>query len=205
MYSYERIPGWFTFPELYREAVAKAADGDLLVEIGAWLGRSTAFLGEQVKTSGKRLRVLVVDTFRGSPNEPHMVSAAQAAGGSVRGLFERNMRLADVRNHLEIKEAPSVEAARSIPDRSCWFVFIDADHGYEAVRADIRAWLGKVRPGGVLAGHDCFTYAEVMSAVRDELGHEFMTTPENVWVHQVPHQAKGRQRRRSKPTHGRST
>jgi len=67
-------------------------------------------------------------------------------------MFERNMRLAGVSDHLEIKEAPSVDAAGSIPDRSCFFVFIDADHGYQAVRADIRAWLSKVRPGGLLAG-----------------------------------------------------
>ena len=64
-------------------------------------------------------------------------------------------------------------------------VFIDADHRYHAVRADIRAWINKVRPGGILAGHDCFTYAEVFDAVRDELRGDFVTTNENIWIHRI--------------------
>jgi hypothetical protein len=46
-FSYERIPGWFTFPKLYQYAVDEAAEGDVLVEVDAWLGRSTAFLAER--------------------------------------------------------------------------------------------------------------------------------------------------------------
>ncbi len=33
-------------------------------------------------------------------------------------------------------------------------VFIDGDHSYECVRQDIDSWMPKVRPGGILAGHD---------------------------------------------------
>jgi hypothetical protein len=34
------------------------------------------------------------------------------------------------------------------------FVYIDADHTESAVYTDLCAWWSKVRPGGVLAGHD---------------------------------------------------
>jgi predicted O-methyltransferase YrrM len=34
------------------------------------------------------------------------------------------------------------------------FVFIDADHSYEAVKRDITLWRPKVKPGGWLCGHD---------------------------------------------------
>jgi hypothetical protein len=192
-FSWERIPGWFTFPQLYSQAVNEAEDGDVFVEIGAWLGRSTAFLGQCVKASGKRIKLLVVDTFAGSPTEPSMISSARAIGGSVRSDFERNMRLADVLEIIEIKETRSVDAAPVVPDSSCALVFIDADHRYEAVRADIRAWIGKVRAGGIIAGHDCYTYAEVFNAVRDELQGQFITTDENVWIHRINHAATGLQ------------
>jgi len=34
------------------------------------------------------------------------------------------------------------------------FLFIDADHSYEAVKADFNAWQGKLKPKGVIAFHD---------------------------------------------------
>jgi hypothetical protein len=34
------------------------------------------------------------------------------------------------------------------------FVYIDARHDYESVKEDLHAWFDKVRPGGILAGHD---------------------------------------------------
>jgi hypothetical protein len=48
----------------------------------------------------------------------------------------------------------SVEAATKIPDHSLDFVYIDARHDYESVKEDVEAWCSKVRPGGIMAGHD---------------------------------------------------
>ena len=33
-------------------------------------------------------------------------------------------------------------------------VYVDGDHRYEAVLADLKVWLPKLRAGGVMAGHD---------------------------------------------------
>lgn len=57
-------------------------------------------------------------------------------------------------NRVRLLEMDSIEAAATIPDASIDLVFIDADHEYEGVRDDIAAWAPKVRPGGILAGHD---------------------------------------------------
>lgn len=48
----------------------------------------------------------------------------------------------------------SLEAARIIVNESVDVVYIDAMHHYHAVQADITAWWPKVRPCGLLAGHD---------------------------------------------------
>jgi len=74
-------------------------------------------------------------------------------------LHRRNERLFDQvsRRHpgriTKIK-ATSEEAALQVPDGSLDCAFIDGDHSYEAVSLDIRLWRPKVKPGGILSGHD---------------------------------------------------
>jgi Methyltransferase domain len=46
------------------------------------------------------------------------------------------------------------DGAARIPHHSLDFVYIDARHDYESVRADLREWFEKLRPGGIIAGHD---------------------------------------------------
>ena len=53
-----------------------------------------------------------------------------------------------------IMHEASESAAARTPDSSLDFVFIDADHSYEGVSTDLKAWAPKVRAGGVLCGHD---------------------------------------------------
>ncbi|MEK6257147.1 MAG: class I SAM-dependent methyltransferase [Planctomycetota bacterium] len=54
----------------------------------------------------------------------------------------------------------SPRAATRFADASLDFAFIDANHLYECVRADIAAWWPKVRPGGLLTGHDYGVYRD---------------------------------------------
>ena len=63
-------------------------------------------------------------------------------------------RLAEFGSRSDIWRLTSVEAAEKVPDRSLDFVFIDARHDYDSVKEDLEAWFPKVRPGGVIAGHD---------------------------------------------------
>jgi hypothetical protein len=63
-------------------------------------------------------------------------------------------RLAPYGERSDIWRTTSVEAANRVPDHSLDFAYIDARHDYESVKEDIAAWSAKVRPGGILAGHD---------------------------------------------------
>lgn len=48
----------------------------------------------------------------------------------------------------------SQEAAKRVPDGSVDFIYVDGDHRYEGVMADLESWVPKVKPGGIVAGHD---------------------------------------------------
>lgn len=63
-------------------------------------------------------------------------------------------RLARHGSRSSIWRMTSVEAAMRAPDNGFDFVYIDARHDYESVKEDLNAWCAKVRPGGILAGHD---------------------------------------------------
>jgi hypothetical protein len=54
----------------------------------------------------------------------------------------------------QIRRATSVEAAQAISDESLEFVYLDGDHSKKGIETDLVTWWGKVRPGGILAGHD---------------------------------------------------
>ena len=47
--------------------------------------------------------------------------------------------------------------ACSVFDNSSFdFIYLDADHSYDAIKNDIENWYGKLRSGGMMAGHDYF-------------------------------------------------
>lgn len=57
-------------------------------------------------------------------------------------------------NRVEFIREFSVIAAEKFQDNYFDFVYIDADHTYEAVIKDLRAWYPKVKIGGIIGGHD---------------------------------------------------
>lgn len=65
----------------------------------------------------------------------------------------------------------SYNAVSSFADSSLDMVYIDASHIYESVKADLNDYLPKLKPAGLMCGHDYFTYSNfgVMRAVDEFL------------------------------------
>jgi hypothetical protein len=76
-------------------------------------------------------------------------------------------RCASAKNIFKHK-GDATEVAKTVPDESLDFVYIDADHKYASVMKDLAAWVSKVRPNGFIGGHDYTFYTvDVVRAVTD--------------------------------------
>lgn len=64
--------------------------------------------------------------------------------------------LLDKYKNYRFVEEFSVEASKDFDDGTLDFVYIDGDHCFESVVADIAAWLPKIRKGGIISGDDYF-------------------------------------------------
>ena len=48
----------------------------------------------------------------------------------------------------------SINAVKLFPDKFFDFIYIDADHSYEAIKQDLKIWWPKTKKPGIIAGHD---------------------------------------------------
>ncbi len=152
--------------------VERFPSGSTFVEVGVFAGKSIAYMAVEIINSGKDIRLVGVDNFSLLPMNADR--------------FRTN--IAPIANRIELIEKSSVEAADLFADKSLEFVFIDADHVYESVRADILAWMPKVKSGGILAGHDIGQEANrphvgVYQAV-NELLDEYEVS-EDCWIKEI--------------------
>jgi predicted O-methyltransferase YrrM len=105
------------------------------VELGVLNGQSAACMGVELINHGlASAQIVLIDTNLPKELEATLAPIAHVLGPKRRGI--------------------SWEQAAAFEDASLDYVMIDADHAYEAVAKDIAAWLPKIRPGGILAGHD---------------------------------------------------
>lgn len=168
---YKFIQGWFDDTRTFDKAVDWFNTGRF-VEIGAWKGRSTAYLGTAIINSGKNIKLDVVDTFCGS--EEHLDVNQEK-------LYEEFcFNIGPIRSAIgTVHIMKSVDAAKKYRDNSLDFVFIDASHDYDNVMADLKSWYPKVREGGMIGGDD---YTDSWPGVKravDEFFSTLYSTSEN--------------------------
>ncbi len=153
---------------LLNRMVDAAETGDWLVLVGVYHGFDLRHLAHRAKASGKNLTVVGVDWGRGSPEHADQLASMQY--GNLASAMLATLTTAGLADYVKLIIAPSVEAAKLVPDGCCAMIFIDGDHSYAGVLADIESWLPKVKRGGFLAGHDWPTYPGVRQAVREVFG-----------------------------------
>ena len=149
-------------------------------EVGVFKGKTSRYLLENMPM----LTLYMVDRWQ--PYQPHeqeeppprMSNVTKKQWANIEKKVRKIQRKYKDRAFI-IKDDSTLAACRFV-DASLDFVFIDANHKYEYVKRDIEAWLPKVKPCGLLMGHD-ITRADVEKAV-NETGMPVSYDHDKVWI-----------------------
>lgn len=142
-------------------------------ELGIWRGRTFLHVLEHCP----KLTLIGVDLWAPQPDNP----GPEQWEDWPHQEYERNVRKQAKRygeRAIIIKDWTS-EAVKQVEDNSLDFVFVDADHGTDAVRNDFITWIPKVKDSGVLFGHDINW--PTVKVVADELLPGYVIGPDNAW------------------------
>jgi len=152
-------------PKGHLDFLAQHAAGKRVLEVGSFLGRTAMAMADA------GAKVHCVDHWRGSPSDPSHLHVI-AAGGSDDVFTEFKKRIGDRLDRTIFPfRKPSLEAAEMH-----WspfdLIFIDAEHTYEAAKADILAWWKHLKDDGVMLIHDYMTvqFPGVTEAVHELFG-----------------------------------
>jgi len=146
---------------LHHTGLVAAGEGrGPLLEVGAYCGKSAVWLAAAARHGATVL--FSVDHHRGSEeNQPgwewHDPELVDPASGRIDTLPWWRRTIADA----GLEDVAVAVVGESTAVGEAWgsplgLLFIDGGHGDEVVKADERAWVHHVAPGGLLAIHDVF-------------------------------------------------
>ena len=138
-------------------ATEVARDEMIMVDIGAWMGRTTIALAQVAKENNGS--VYAVDLFNWF-------------GDGIFMAFRESMRNQGYWfNEVFALQMPSSAAARIWADNSVDLVWIDGSHIYDTVYWDIVGWWHKLKIGGIFCGK-CANkdHPDVLRALKETLG-----------------------------------
>lgn len=130
-----------------------------VVEIGCWKGNITRFFAKIAREVGGK--VFAVDHWEGVKGESYY---EEAQTSDVYKKFIDYLQFGDegtndYKNDIRRWVCPMVmsseEATKIFEDGILDLVFIDGDHRYPGIKADLVDWLPKIKKGGIICGHDC--------------------------------------------------
>lgn len=171
-----KLEGWLSDAEgdKLRELAQLVPDGQCIVELGSYRGKSSCFLADG-SLAGNRVPVHCVDLWeiggqwedaqprrhgeplhQSDPSHHDVFRATTAPYAAV--IVEHN--------------ASTLDVAASWDGGPVGLLFVDADHRYESTLADLQAWEPHFAPGAMVAIHDYGNrdYPDVRRATLDWLG-----------------------------------
>ncbi len=161
------IPTYTTADELFKlhDLARSLKESSTGVEIGSYTGASSVMIGKGMRGGG---RLYCVDTWENDGMTEGKRDTFETFKENIKGL----------EGIVTPLRGRSVDVAASF-ETPLDFLFIDGDHSYEGVKADVDAWFGKLKSGGIIVMHDT-GWAEGVVKVVDEDVMPHLRMPERL-------------------------
>ncbi len=131
-----------------------------MAEIGSYIGESTEIFAQNFSDS----TIHCIDPWQSGYDQLDLASLDM---DNVEFEFDRRMK--QYSNIVKIKKT-SVDASVNFENEYFDFVYIDANHTYNAVKEDIQTWLPKIKINGYIGFHD-YDNPDVRRAITESFGY----------------------------------
>jgi hypothetical protein len=122
----------------------------VVFELGSFTGYSAVGMLKTIHDNNGSL--YCVDWFKGNVGVDWLEKTCEDT--DILGTFRRNLEESGYEGNTSILVGNTNAIGAIVANNSADMVFIDADHRYSGIKKDIETWYPKVRPGGILCGHD---------------------------------------------------
>lgn len=178
--NYQTIPvdlqGWASDSPVFNYVIENFKP-QTIIEVGTWKGRSAINMANICKRLGLDTQILCIDTWLGSVEhwthlDPNLPTTALKNGRPILyDQFISNVIHSGLTDYITPFPIDSVNGALTLEKYGVQadFIYIDAGHEYDSVKADLLNYRRLVKKGGILVGDDWF-HGPIKQAVADSLG-----------------------------------
>ena len=141
----EDLQGWF-FNKAPLRKIIKHRKVKVVVEVGSWKGQSTCQIAKMLPKDGK---VYAIDSWVGFPQKYY-------TDYNTETLYQQflsnviHQKLTDKIVPVRMESQKAAETLAIVPD----LIYLDANHEFDAIYADLTSWYPFVKGHGILCGDD---------------------------------------------------
>ena len=137
-----------------RTFLSRLPKGGIAVEIGVWQGEFSPTILKLIEPS----QLFLIDPWKHIGEESHTTAfVGRTEDKKMEAIFQKVVNSFEeeiAEGRVGIIRDFSVPALQLFDDESISFAYVDGDHSYEGVSADLEALLPKMKVGGVMAFDD---------------------------------------------------
>lgn len=130
--------------------IATLPKGGIGAEIGVWKGD----FSQQALDGCSPSKLYLVDPWEKNDDKTNFTSTVAKSQAEIDAVHDAVVKRFAGDDRVEIVRLTSVAAAEFLLEIAFDWVYIDSVHSYEAVAQDLPLWWQRIKPGGVLSGHD---------------------------------------------------